>query len=232
MAEAGALRPPSLCPGWLLVSERTGHPQRAGEEGGVSRAYASGPLWGHKLSPATEPPRPSLRALEGVTPPVAFRQQDSGGLGSRGPQGQVWLTPPGGGHRGLHPPGTHQVDDGDGEQAADGQGGQGQAQQRVGLHPLGDGPECSPLGRGWAVPLWDHRALSAGSSPGRGAQTGGAARSGGHEQAEGGEQNAQQHLERSVTVPETGGAQVGTAHEGGSRSSGSPLHSPAPAGPK
>lgn len=67
-------------------------------------------------------------------------------------------------------PGTHQVDDGDGEQAADGQDGQGQPQQGVRLHPLGDGPGRPP---GGAAPLWKRRGGSPSAGPGPGAEPAG-----------------------------------------------------------
>lgn len=113
-------------------------------------------------------------ALERVAPDVAFRQQDYRSLECRGPQGKR-LAPstqevcrargPRQGPPPPAPPRTHQVDNGDAEQAAYSQDGQGQPQQRVRLHPLRDGTERRP---GWAAPLWNHRVQSPGSSPRQG----------------------------------------------------------------
>lgn len=63
-------------------------------------------------------------------------------------------------------PGTHQVDDGDAEQTANGQDGQGQPQQGLGLHPLGDGLQCPS---GGAAPLWRHGVRWPAPAPGQGA---------------------------------------------------------------
>lgn len=90
------------------------------------------------------------------------------------PKVKDWLLPPrkhvGHGvlaraHLPLSSPRTHQVDNGDAEQAAYSQDGQGQPQQGVRLHPLRDGTERRPS---WAAPLWNHRVQSPGSSPRQG----------------------------------------------------------------
>lgn len=90
------------------------------------------------------------------------------------PKVKDWLPPPrkraGHGvlaraHLPLPPTRTHQVDNGDAEQAAYSQDGQGQPQQGVRLHPLRDGTERRPP---WAAPLWNHRVQSPGSSPRQG----------------------------------------------------------------
>lgn len=177
--------PPSACPGQLDPSEETEVSERLSQDllGGWRKTRTSrtlqwpgersggprvlgGPMQAEDLRAATGTATgPAHQAADVATPDAAFRQQDYEILGPRGSQGRrlapsspevcsargVLARPTSPGHS------THQVDDGDDQQAANGQDGQGHPKQGLRLHALGDGSQHPP---GRAAPLWNHSVIT------------------------------------------------------------------------